>query len=211
MRPAVFGAVLPQRTMSSRPPAGRAHAALRLLDAAPDPVVLFDAERWALGWNRAAEALFGDLLAIGLPLRALLAGEKGSVPPSREGTHHEVWARSPAGRVPVELRLVARPDAPGSVAFFRDLSAPRRAAAALQRARRDAEVANAAKTRFLAMMSHELRTPLHAVLGHAELLMDGPGLEDDQRAMLKVIERSAETLSSLIEDLLDLPRIERGE
>ncbi|MEO0321517.1 MAG: response regulator [Myxococcota bacterium] len=193
--------------LSARPPED-----LGLLAAAPYPALLFDGTGALEGWNDAAEALFGTVLlaARSRGMAALLAGETGSLPMPADGRRWEVWAQTERGRVPVELSLSPRTRG-GTVAFVHDLSTARRAARALEAARRQAEHTSATKTRFLAMMSHELRTPLHAVLGHAELLLDGRNLEPEQRAMLRVIERSAETLSALIEDLLDLPRIERGE
>ncbi|WP_280151845.1 response regulator [Piscinibacter sp. XHJ-5] len=77
-------------------------------------------------------------------------------------------------------------------------------------ARHAAEAANRAKTEFLASMSHELRTPLNAVLGYAQLLtMDG-GLSDRQARGLDVIHESGEHLLALVNDILDLARIEAG-
>jgi len=84
--------------------------------------------------------------------------------------------------------------------------------AAEQSARADAEAANRAKTEFLAMMSHELRTPLNAIAGYTELLelgISGP-VSDMQREQLGRIRRSQRHLLGIIEDLLDLSRLEHG-
>jgi signal transduction histidine kinase/ActR/RegA family two-component response regulator len=80
----------------------------------------------------------------------------------------------------------------------------------LEEARDAAEAASQAKSRFLAVMSHELRTPLHGVLGAAELLRQ-PGLPPDQRmALVDTVSRGGTHLLSLINDVLDLSRIEAG-
>jgi CheY-like chemotaxis protein len=77
-------------------------------------------------------------------------------------------------------------------------------------ARHAAEAANRAKSEFLANMSHELRTPLNAVLGYAQLLaMDG-GLSPRQARGVDAIHQSGEHLLALINDILDLARIEAG-
>jgi signal transduction histidine kinase len=77
-------------------------------------------------------------------------------------------------------------------------------------ARHAAEAANRAKSEFLANMSHELRTPLNAVLGYAQLLaMDG-GLSARQARGVDVIHQSGEHLLALVDDILDLARIEAG-
>jgi signal transduction histidine kinase/CheY-like chemotaxis protein len=73
-----------------------------------------------------------------------------------------------------------------------------------------AETANRAKSIFLANMSHELRTPLNAILGFSELMTRDPGITDDQRENLDIIGRSGEHLLALINDVLELSRIEAG-
>src|SRR4051812_16122756 len=80
----------------------------------------------------------------------------------------------------------------------------------LERTRRDAEEANAAKSLFLANMSHEVRTPLTSVLGAAEILADDD-LEPGQAALVAIIQRSAEKLHRLVNDILDVSRLEAGK
>ncbi|WP_284617749.1 response regulator [Aquabacterium humicola] len=77
-------------------------------------------------------------------------------------------------------------------------------------ARFAAEQANRAKSEFLANMSHELRAPLHAVLGYAQLLAKDAGLSARQERGLNTIQESGAQLLSLINDILDLARIEAG-
>jgi two-component system sensor histidine kinase RpfC len=73
-----------------------------------------------------------------------------------------------------------------------------------------AEEANRAKTRFLENMSHEIRTPLNGVVGMTDLLANTP-MGIDQREIMRTIQASSETLLSLIEDILDLSKIEAGK
>jgi PAS domain S-box-containing protein len=72
------------------------------------------------------------------------------------------------------------------------------------------EAANQAKSTFLSTMSHEIRTPLNAILGYSQLMMRDPSLGIEARANLKIINRSGEHLLSLINDVLDMSKIEAG-
>jgi signal transduction histidine kinase/ActR/RegA family two-component response regulator len=74
-----------------------------------------------------------------------------------------------------------------------------------------AEVANQAKSTFLANMSHELRTPLNGILGYAQILSWDDHLTTDQQEGLQIIERSGEHLLTLINDILDLAKVEAGK
>ena len=78
----------------------------------------------------------------------------------------------------------------------------------LEEAQQSAEAANQAKSAFLANMSHELRTPLNGILGYAQILARNGELSDSQRNGVDVIQRSGEHLLTLINDILDLSRIE---
>ena len=82
---------------------------------------------------------------------------------------------------------------------------------ALLQAKEDAETANRAKSTFLATMSHEIRTPLNGVLGMAQAMAVDNGLSEIQRDRLDVIRQSGETLLAILNDVLDLSKIEAGK
>jgi PAS domain S-box-containing protein len=80
----------------------------------------------------------------------------------------------------------------------------------LIQAKNDAEAANLAKSVFLSNMSHELRTPLNAVLGFSEILAHDPQLNEKQKENLEIINRSGSRLLVLINNILDMSKIEAG-
>jgi len=82
--------------------------------------------------------------------------------------------------------------------------------ATIERERENAEAANRAKSQFLASMSHELRTPLNAILGFAQLMGRELSLAPEQEEHLGIIQRSGEHLLELINDILDMSKIEAG-
>ncbi len=81
----------------------------------------------------------------------------------------------------------------------------------LATARDQAEAASRAKSAFLAAMSHELRTPLNGVIGYAQLLQSDARLAKDQRERLRIVHQSGEHLLRMINDVLDLAKIEAGK
>ncbi len=78
-------------------------------------------------------------------------------------------------------------------------------------ARDEAQAANRAKSQFLANMSHELRTPLNAILGFSGLLQQDTGLTEDQHQNVDIINRSGEHLLILINNVLEIAKIESGK
>ncbi|RZL86162.1 MAG: response regulator [Variovorax sp.] len=112
------------------------------------------------------------------------------------------------------IGIVTERDAEGRplrlTGFNSDITARRRMHADIEQARAQAEASNRAKSEFLANMSHEVRTPLNAVMGLTRLLHQSP-LNDEQRHHLELIDSSATSLLALLNDMLDLSKIEAGK
>ncbi|MCH9672804.1 MAG: hybrid sensor histidine kinase/response regulator, partial [Gammaproteobacteria bacterium] len=94
--------------------------------------------------------------------------------------------------------------------LLHEIRAHERTDAELQAAKDKAEAANLAKTRYMAGISHELRTPLNAIYGFAQLLESDPNIPCNQRDGVQAIRRGSEHLAGLIENLLDISKIEAG-
>jgi len=179
----------------------------KVVDRMADAVVVVDPRGRVVDANPAASRLFGltaeelsratlHELAAGLP-DGLLGDERESAFEFAE--HSYILRRTP---------LASAANAPiGTLLQFTDVTEQRRNEAALRQAKETAEEASASKSRFVAHVSHELRTPLNGVIGLAQLL-DETWLDNVQRGYLTGIRQCSETLLGLVNDVLDLSRME---
>jgi PAS domain S-box-containing protein len=207
-------------------------AAERLLGYAADEVVgkqtpalwhdSHEVEQYAL---RLSDVL-GENILPGFDV--FTARPKRNLPEENEWT----FIRKDGTRVPVNLSVTALRDEGGSITGFvgliYDLTERKRAedelkryqdsleetverrTAELQLARDAAEAANKAKSVFLANMSHELRTPLNAILGFSSIMRRESQLSESQLENLNIVIRSGEHLLTLINDVLEMSKIEAG-
>jgi signal transduction histidine kinase len=191
-------------------------------------IVLWDREQRIIACNAVAEQLLlapPGLLVPGRTLAEVIksaqdrgnlgVGQVGIDTAVRLGTQdrsksHQDQRLTRTGRV-LEVRTDPTPDG-GFVTTYTDVTDIRQAEEALQQARRAAESANTAKSRFLAAMSHELRAPLNTIIASSELIKraaDGPRSAHIVEAA-EDAHAAGRHLSSMIDTILDVARLEAG-
>jgi PAS domain S-box-containing protein len=210
---------------------GEARELSAILDTATDGVATLDERGRILSLNKSAEALFGYdqrevagenftlLLAPESHITALdyLEGLKGGGVAALLNDGREVQGRvRQGGRIPLYMTMGRVADEPERKysAVLRDLTAWKKAEADLVDARKLAEQASAQKSDVLAKISHEIRTPLNAIIGFTEVMSEerfGPIANERYKEYLGDIHQSGAYLISLINDLLDLAKIEAGK
>jgi signal transduction histidine kinase/DNA-binding response OmpR family regulator len=192
-----------------------------------DGVAMVDANHCLMEWNDLFPEISGvppELLRVGVSMEEMIraqaeAGEFGPVEVEvevarrmrllRSGRVAETNERArPDGRI-IELRRNHLPDG-GMVTLYTDITARKQVETALRAARAAAEEASAAKARFVAIVSHEIRTPLNALLNSLHLLADGETIAT-RRMLIDLARQSGDALLALINDILDMTRLEAGQ
>ena len=200
-----------------------------VLDTATDGVLVLDRAGRVLSGNRSAQALFGyeatqfselsfgDLFAPESRRGVLdhldrLTRENGArmLDPGREA----IGRVAKGGLVPLYITMGRLEGGDKVCVVLRDVTAWKRTEEELIKARQEAERASTAKSEFLAKISHEIRTPLNAIIGFSEVMMHerfGAIGNERYKQYLKDIHASGGSLITLLNDLLDLSKIEAGK
>lgn len=206
-----------------------------ILDTATDGVAVLDSQGRILSLNRSGEALFGydQNDVVGEPFTILIAPEsRGAAKDYLEGLKSNsvvsllnqgrevIGLARQGGTIPIFMtlgRIGTGADQRKDIRFcalLRDLTHWKKVEGDLEGARKEAERASALKSEFLARVSHEIRTPLNAILGFAEVMMEerfGPIGNERYKTYLRDIYGSGALVMSLVNDLLDLSKIEAGK
>ncbi|MGY4365525.1 PAS domain S-box-containing protein [Bradyrhizobium sp. LB1.3] len=231
--PVVVETIVPESFLfAPEPEAGDAAAEdlAAILDTTAEGIVMFDAEGNIHACNRSAEALFGydgetlmqqNLVTLFAPesqhvVIDYLENLKSQDIASLLDHGREVLGREKKGGV-IPLAMImgrTRPDGPNFFAVFRDLSHSKQGESELTQARRLVDGAANAKADMLARISHEIRTPLNAIIGFSEVMISERfGTLGNERygEYMKDIRASGERVIAIIDDLLELSRIETGK
>jgi PAS domain S-box-containing protein len=200
-----------------------------ILETATDGVVILDSDGDIRSMNRAASALFNfdDMETRGKPFVMLFAHESqksildylnglsGHGVASVLNDGREVIGREASGGfLPMFMTIGKLNSSSGYCAVIRDITQWKRTEEELRNAKRAAETANAHKTDFLARVSHEIRTPLNAIIGFADMMANehfGPVGHPRYGEYAHDIVRSGRHVLDIVNDLLDISKIEAGE
>lgn len=196
-----------------------------IVSSSADAIIGIAKDGTIRSWNRAAEELYGYSQdeAVGKPIQLIIPDERqaeidqllDSLSENNSTASLDTTRLTKAGKkLPVTVSMSPICDRTGAVvgaaAIERDVSEREMSAAALRRALDEAEAANRAKSEFLANVSHELRTPMNAVLGMTALTLDEDSLSEAVRDNLQTAHDAAHVMLGLVNDLLDVSRLESG-
>ncbi|MEI6574948.1 MAG: ATP-binding protein [Bacteroidota bacterium] len=199
-----------------------------ITDSAQDAILMMDSKGRISYWNPAATRIFGfereeaigkNLHSLIVPQRYLQAhldafpgfltsGQGGAI-----GKTLDVEAITKGGAeklVQLSISSIKIHGQWNALGIIRDITEQKKTEAALILAKQDAEMANKFKSIFLANMSHEIRTPLNAIIGFSQLINRDKLLSDTQKEYNVSIIRAGEHLLTLLNDILELSKIEAG-
>jgi PAS domain S-box-containing protein len=189
-----------------------------------DGVIVTDLQGNITNWNPAAERMFGYTaseaigqtphILHGPKSQTLLATVLDAVQRSGSWVGEIEFVRKDQSAGIAETVVVPlRDDSGNRIAIIwvnRDITLRKQTEIEVLTAKEQAELANQAKSQFLATMSHEIRTPMNGVLGMIRLLLD-TRLDVEQRSYAETVRESGEALVTIIDDILDISKLEAGK
>ncbi|MBI3701969.1 MAG: PAS domain-containing sensor histidine kinase [Afipia sp.] len=201
-----------------------------ILDTTAEGIAMFDGLGRILSCNRSAEALFGrsgsEIAALNLidlfapesqsAVLGQLENAKSAAVASLLDHGRETLGRTRDGSaIPLSMTIGRTlPDSPRFFAVFRDLSQIKKGESEILQARRQSDRATTSKTDVLGRISHEIRMPLNAIIGFADVMIEqrfGPLGNERYVEYMKDIRASGQRVMTIVDDLLDLSRIESGK
>jgi PAS domain S-box-containing protein len=196
-----------------------------IVDSSDDAIVSKNLQGIVQSWNRGAERVFGYPAEemVGQSITKLLPPDRpdeetkilARLQRGERLDHFETQRRRKDGKI-IDVSLTISPIRNdegviiGASKIARDITGQKEAQRKLALAHEQLKRNDQLKAEFLATLSHELRTPLNAILGWVQILKDGASPEDWSQAV-PIIERNVRMQSQMIEDLLDMSRIEAGK